>query len=393
MLESQQKNDCDDNDINNDGKINSPTINDNSYEINEIGETEIKPDDPHQQQSMWNIFNDLVEETNREENETNVDGGTISDDEDDDLMLDFCKFCKTNSLEYDSGCYYCNICGVVQQKRLSQSAEYRYYGDGDNKNSNPERVGMPTNMLLPESSLGSLIGFGRYDNPHFKKMVQYNSWNAMPYKERSQWKVFNKISIKAVAAGLPNIIIETAKTYYKIISENSISRGPNRQGLIAACIYMACKKECVPRSSKEIASLFGINLHDMTRGHKKFKEIWRLSRKNKLKIRMSNPLDYIDRFCSNLRLSKDFKFISEFVAVRAISCVDKLVEDNTSPSVAAGAIYLVADEFNQNISKKQVALACQISEVTISKCHKKLKEYKDMLFPKAAIEKYNLNLS
>jgi hypothetical protein len=249
-------------------------LNEEEEEEEEEEENKVEKENPinmtkDEQQSMWNIFNDLVEENKDDETTNNTQNTNISDDEDDDFMIDFCKFCKTNSLEYDSGCYYCNICGVVQQKRLSQSAEYRYYGDGDNKSSNPERVGMPTNILLPESSLGSLIGFGRFDNPHFRKMVQYNSWNAMPYKERSQWKVFNKISAKALAAGLPNIIVETAKTYYKIISENSISRGTNRQGLIAACIYMACKKECVPRSSKEIASLFGINLHDMTRGHKK----------------------------------------------------------------------------------------------------------------------------
>lgn len=357
-------------------------------------------------EDLWNIFksfkdDDFIDNDSSDENDSNDENNEkkliiennddINEYIDDSISSDFCIYCKTNTLIYDAGCYYCSNCGIYQQKRLTEDAEYRYYGDADNKSSNPERVGMPTNNLLPESSLGSLIGYRSYDSNNFKKMVQYNSWNAMPYKERSQWKVFNKISNKAKSGGLPNIIIEDAKTYYKIISETSISRGSNREGLIAACIYMACKKEKVPRSAKEIADMFDIGLQDMTKGCKRFKEIWRLSFKNnKIKARTSNPLDYIDRFCSNLQLSSDLKHISEFVAVKALGSLNNLVEDNTAPSVAAGSIFLVASLCNHNVSKKQVSIACKISEVTISKCFKKLNKHKEILLPKSVIIKYNI---
>jgi len=353
--------------------------------------------------NLWNLF-DNVKKCNLENNKLDDEHEDLKNNKLDDekkdssnisqklIAIDLCKFCNTNSLEYDSGIYYCNICGIFQQKRLSENAEYRFYGEIDNKNSNPERVGMPTNILLPKSSLGSLIGYRKYDNLNFKKMIQYNSWNAMPYKERSQWKVFSKIATKCKAGGLPKIIIEDAKGFYKIISETSISRGNNRQGIIASCVYMACKKHTVPRSSKEIASIFGIKLHDMTRGCKKFKEIWRLSKQNiKIKIKTANPLDYIDRFCSNLRLPRNIKFIAEFVAVKAISCLDNLVSDNTAPSVAAGSIFLVCTECKQNTTKKLVSKACKTSEVTISKCYKKLYNHKLDLFPSQVIDKFNIH--
>lgn len=353
---------------------------------------------------LWNLFDNLKKsnldnDDNISEYDKEIDNDKLQNDlisknniNEDGIAIDLCKYCNTNSLEYDSGVYFCNICGVYQQKRLSENAEYRFYGEVDNKSSNPERVGMPTNILLPQSSLGSLIGYRRFDNFNFKKMIQYNSWNAMPYKERSQWKVFSKITSKCKASGLPKIIIEDAKGFYKIISETSISRGNNRQGLIAACVYIACKKNAVPRSSKEIASIFGIQLHDMTRGCKKFKEIWRLSKQNsKIKIKTANPLDYIDRFCSNLRLPRNLKFIAEFVAVKAISCLDNLVADNTAPSVAAGSIFLVCTACKQNITKKQVSKACKTSEVTISKCYKKLYNYKLELFPKQVIKEYDIH--
>ena len=163
-------------------------------------------------------IDDILDDISDDDND-NVNDDEEEEDIDESIISDFCMYCKTNTLIYDSGCFYCSKCGVYQQKRLSEDAEYRYYGEADNKSSNPERVGMPTNALLPESSLGSLIGYRSYDSNNFKKMIQYNSWNAMPYKERSQWKVFTKIANKARAGGLPNIIIEDAKSYYKTISE------------------------------------------------------------------------------------------------------------------------------------------------------------------------------
>ena len=327
---------------------------------------------------IWDIFNEFNNKIDKNIEKPHID-------------KHFCDFCKTNTLKYQDGQFYCTSCGIFQQKQLSEDIEYRFYGDCDNKNSNPERVGMPTNSLLPKSSLGSLIAYRTYDSHSFKKMIKYNSWNAMPYKERSQWKVFTQISTECISSGLPSVIIEQAKSYYKTISETNISRGSNRQGLIAACVYMACKKESVPRSAKEIAEIFGIHLHDMTRGCKRFKEIWRLSKKTSIiKTRSSNSLDYIDRFCSNLQPSNYLKHISEFIAIRSMISVENLVEDNTAPSIAAGCIFITCIVTKSNVTKKQVSDACKISEVTISKCYKKMNMNKIQLLPKLIIEKYNI---
>ena len=94
----------------------------------------------------------------------------------------------------------------------------QYGSDSDNKSSNPERVGLPTNYMLPESSLGTLIKHRAYDNNSIKRMVQYNSWHQMPYKERSLYNVFNTIAQKCEAASLPKCIIDESKILYKSIS-------------------------------------------------------------------------------------------------------------------------------------------------------------------------------
>ena len=123
--------------------------------------------------NIWDIFNSVKgEKVEKKSNEVIID----------EISNDFCSQCKTNTLIYDSGNYFCEKCGLCQSKRLSEEAEYRYYGDVDNKSSNPERVGMPTNILLPKSSLGSLISSKSYFNHNFKKMIKYNTWTSMPYR-------------------------------------------------------------------------------------------------------------------------------------------------------------------------------------------------------------------
>ena len=314
-------------------------------------------------------------------------------EETDDLLEQFgCANCKTYTLIYKDGQHICNGCGEVQQKRLSHEAEYRFYGDSDNKNSNPERVGLPTNYMLPESSLGTLIKQRAYDNNSIKRMVQYNSWHQMPYKERSLYKICCRIANRSKMNGLPTIIIERAKEFYNTIRDVNISRGDNRDGIIAACVYFACRDENVPRSTKEIAGYFDIKLQDMTRGIKKFRENWRLANPNNkddiFKSESSNPIDFIERYCSNLPIETNIKHISEFIAIKAI--FSNLVDANTSPSIAAGSIFLACSVTKQNITKKQVAEACKTSEVTISKCFKKLNNRKLDLLPKQIRLDYNI---
>lgn len=336
--------------------------------------------------NIWDIF----KEYNDKEIDEEFDNYESASDS--ELQDDFgCEECKTYTLVYQDGQHICSNCGLIQQKKLSHDAEYRFYGDSDNKMSNPERVGLPSNYMLPQSSLGTLITQRSYDKQNIKRMVQYNTWSQMPYKERSLYKTCCYISNRCKMYGLPPVIIHRAQEFYNTIKDVNISRGDNRDGLIAACVYNACKDNCVPRSKKEIAEIFKIELKDMTIGIKNFRENWRLSQKHgdKLKTDCTNPIDFIERYCSNLPVSGIIKNISEVVAIKAM--FKNLVDDNTAPSIAAGSIFLACSVTGQNITKKQVAEACKTSEVTISKCFKKLNDHKLDLLPKDIIQNYKLS--
>jgi transcription initiation factor TFIIB len=287
-----------------------------------------------------------------------------------------CGFCKSPEVILHDGNYICKRCHSLVDRFIDSSAEWRFYGYDDNKSSDPTRCGMPTNELLPDSSLGSIIGYSPNESHEMRIIRKYHMWNCMTYKERSLYNIFDTLTLNAVNNGIPKSIIDEAKMFYKKLSEMKISRGDNRSGLIASSIYMSCKTNKVPRSAKEIAKIFNLKVTTMTRGCKKFQDIM------KMDMESTNADDFISRFCSKLNLSNKQKETCREVIRKADEL--SIVCENTPPSIAAGSIYMCSVACDWGISKKELADACEISQVTISKCYKKLNQYVEFLIVKPA---------
>jgi len=278
------------------------------------------------------------------------------------------------------GVITCSKCNNTVTNIMEQP-EWRYYGSLDTKSSDPTRCGMPVNQLLPESSVGTSISYRGTRSHQMNKLRKYQQWNGVPYKERSLLKVFEEISRVCKKGELPKIIINEANSLYKIVSTTKISRGANRKGIIAGCVYFSCKINKVPRSSNEIANMFSITIPIMTKGCKKFQEIMQLNKVDINRIYCTDTItmdDFIDRFCNKLELSPED--VNEIKSISKLCQLYNLVNENTPPSMAAGCIYLYIKEYNIDIHKQVIADICKISEVTVNKCYKKLETHKNKLF-------------
>lgn len=293
-----------------------------------------------------------------------------------------CEFCKSTNVVLEEGNYFCKSCFSITNRFIDSNAEWRYYGADDSKSTDPTRCGMPVNELLPDSSLGSVISNKMNESYDMKKIRKYHMWNSMSYKDRALFQIFENITTNASNSGISNSIIEEAKMLYKKVSESKITRGDNKNGLIASSIYISCKTNKVPRSTKEIAKMFNIKITTMTKGCKKFQDIM------KMNLESTCPEDFIQRFSSKLNLNHEIRDLCHHIVNKADEL--NIASENTPPSVAAGSIYLCVMICNLNISKKDLSTACGISPVTITKCYKKLHEHRGYLFPKEAILKYHI---
>ncbi len=327
--------------------------------------TEIDSED-----SLWDVFDSFKKDSNipkKEETE----------------IQNKCSFCSSLKIFLDEGAFVCFDCGTVFDRHIDSSAEWRFYGHEDNKNSDPTRCGLPTNALLPESSLGTVIGSRIGECYEMRMLRKYQMWNSMTYKERTLYNIFDLLTINALNNGIPSSIIDEAKALYKKVSELKISRGANRSGLIASSIYMSCKTNNVPRSAKEIAQIFNLKSTTMTKSCKKFQEFLQME------VETTTASDFIQRFCSKVNLDKEIKDICMHVVKKADEM--SIICENTPPSVAAGCIFMVCSICKITMDKKDLASACGVSQVTVSKCYKKLDNYRVYLLPDNIIKKYNVS--
>ena len=296
----------------------------------------------------------------------------------------FCQSCQEESIKNIKGELICIRCSQTFGVYIDSAAEWRYYGSEDSRGSDPNRCGMPTsaNSLLKEFYLGSIIS-SKYNESYEMKIIRKrNIWISSPYREKSLIVVFEKMSSLCKAAGIPMCIIEDAKYKYKEISELKISRGDNRNGIIAACVFKACLENNSRRCEEEIANMFMIPTTSMTRGLKKYDEIMLTLKPENVKnssVHIATSVDFINRYCSNL----NFDSLTTQTCRNMCHKIEEydLVSENTPMSRSAGCIYLVSYLFDLNESKRKIAEECNTSEVTISKCFTNLIDYYFILLP------------
>ena len=308
---------------------------------------------------------------------------------------EFCERCENNLAFSDEGFLTCTNtkCGIIYKDLVDHTAEWRYYGADDNQNSDPTRCGMPINPLLQESSYGCkvlCIGSMSYE---MRKIKRYTEWQSMPYKEKSQYDDFQTISTMAQNSGIPKMIIDNAILYHKKISEYDLTfRGDNRDGILAASIYVSCRVNNYPRTAKEIATIFNLDVTSATKGCKNALAIINnlekdMDNKEKTQFCKTNPEAFIERYCSKLNINNELTKLCKFIAIK-IERKD-IMPENTPPSIAAGVVYFISQICKLNISKRDVKIVSETSEVTINKCYKKLEKLQDELIPAAILKKYN----
>lgn len=292
-----------------------------------------------------------------------------------------CSACQSKNITHCAlrGYNVCEDCGVINQYFLDKTPEWTTYESSDENNG---RCGCATNKFLPTSSLGTSIrgnGFSRIEVLH--------RWGNMPYKERSLFGVLQDIEYRCRKNNIKKSIIDNAKILYKNINETKhqsgdnkgkshIFRGVNRKSLIAACVFYGAKIQGEPRSPKEIGDIFDLTLTNVTSGCRKFLD---LMEKNILTYNMqtSQSSDFIERFNSKLKIQKTYIDIAKRISEN----INKLdIASNHQPrSVAAAAILLTSNLHQLAIPKKDISKEFTISEVTITKAFKEIREYEKMI--------------
>jgi transcription initiation factor TFIIB len=284
-----------------------------------------------------------------------------------------CISCKSENMVLDENQGYnvCMDCGVINNTYLNKNPIFNK--DGENKGNSS--YGCPTNFFFPKSALGTKIKCKGYN-----RMSALQRQGQMPYKEKSLMEELQKIQEKCKQYNITQSIIDTSKILYKKVNDskhtkgnrkgkNRIMRCINRRSMIAACVFYACKLQNEPRSPKEIADIYSLEIKHVNKGYRKFMDFINLEELQH-NFTSSKSTDFIKRFADKLEMNE--KYIK--YAIEISNNINKLdlASTHEPPSVAAGCILLVVNMYSLPINKKQISEVFSISDVTISKTYRRI---------------------
>ena len=126
-----------------------------------------------------------------------------------------CSYCNEKALVEDDGVFVCNACFRENGPVITGAQEWRGYSDSSPTRDDPSRCGMPINPLLPQSSLGCVIG--GYGSQTFRKLQLQN---AMPSHEKTLWDAIKNIRHVARKARIPGTLADKACFLYAELTKN-----------------------------------------------------------------------------------------------------------------------------------------------------------------------------
>lgn len=349
-----------------------------------------------------------------------------------------CENCDTDeNIKMLNDTILCTRCGEVFEHMLDQGPEYRWFS-GDDRNTDPTRVGAPQNPLLPESSLGTTMLLRKHHGNAMRKIKRYHTWNLMPYRERNLWSIFEGLHVRAINAGIGVGVLEEAKRLYAQLSALCVCRGTQKEALLAACLYESLKRSGTPRRPKDIGVIFQINIRYVTKGLKQFANLLNLDERSAViagkkgtassasaattvsaattasvgiaeavgavvaaAVPEQKPVSvesrrakwdnisrstttyehYIEPFVAKLEAPR--QLTGTLVALTRQICARAddmgICPENTPPSLTAAALALACNCLTVQKTIQEIAAVCDISVVTLHKCLKRLDTWKQNL--------------
>lgn len=276
--------------------------------------------------------------------------------------------------DYSAGDMICPECGLVVGDRfIDVGSEWRTFSN-ENDTKDASRVGAAENPLLEGGDLCTMIttgtGAASFDangRPMYKNRKTVSS------SERTLKATFIEIRMMADRLNVPKAIVDHAEILFKQVHDGKSLQGRKKDAIASACLFIACRKEQVPRTFKEICAVSKISKKEIGR---MFKLVLKTLETN---VQAITTGDFMSRFCSYLELSNTIEKAATHIARRAVEL--DLVPGRSPISVAAAAIYMASQASDKKKSANDIGDIAGVAEVTIRLAYKLMHPTAVKLFP------------
>lgn len=293
----------------------------------------------------------------------------------------YCPECKRGTevvFDHSAGDTVCSECGLVLESHsIDETSEWRTFANesGDN---DPVRVGGPTNPLLADGGLSTVISKPNGSTGDFLSSSLGRWQNRGSNPDRSLIQAFKAIATMSDRLGLVATIKDRANEIYKKVEDQKPLRGRNQDAILAACLYIACRQEDKPRTVKEICSVAnGATKKEIGRAKEFIVKQLEVEMGQSMEMGTIHAGDFLRRFCSHLGMTNQ----AVKAAQEAVQKSEELDIRRSPISIAAAVIYIITQLSDDKKLLKDISLATGVAEGTIRNSYKDLYPYASRLIP------------
>eukprot|EP00249_Psilotum_nudum_P014339 c24775_g1_i1 orf=436-1374(+) len=292
-----------------------------------------------------------------------------------------CPECKKPTelvVDHAAGDTVCSECGLVLEAHsIDETSEWRTFAN-ESADNDPARVGGPSNPLLTDGGLSTVISRGPNgaQGDFLSSLGRWQNRGANP--DRSLILAFRTIATMADRLGLVSTIKDRANEIYKKVEDLKSIRGRNQDAILAACLYIACRQEDKPRTVKEICSVAnGASKKEIGRAKEFIVKQLEEEMGKSMEMGTIHAGDFLRRFCSHLGMANQ----SVKAATEAVKKSEELDIRRSPISIAAAAIYMISQLSDDKKPLKDVSRVTGVAEGTIRNSYKDLYPHAAKLVP------------
>ena len=286
-------------------------------------------------------------------------------------MVKKCPECGSINLFWnqEKGEIICKDCGlVIEDKMVDFSQEWRAFDSEGVERK--RRTGAPMTYTEYDKGLGTEVGQkgdllklqGKSRSKFFRlRKWQYRISTAI---ERNLKLALAELKRVSSYLKLPKSVEEESARIYTMAVQHNLVRGRSMESVVAGALYAACRRHEVPRTLDELSEASGIDKKEIGRTYRF------ITRELGIRILPSNPVDYIPRFASALKLSAETQ--SEAVEILEKAQKAELTSGRGPTGIAAASLYVAALANNEKRTQREVADIAGVTEVTIRNRYKEL---------------------
>jgi len=281
----------------------------------------------------------------------------------------------TTVTDFETGEVICQNCGTVLQDKISQD---RKDGDIFANNLHTSHIGNRSTLRIHDMGLATIIGKLNHDSTgksidyKFRKsMKRMRFWDARSKAKNSSERnlrtaLFEMEKLKQKLF-LSDAIMERSAFLYRKASKSQLIRGRSVNGIVGACVYVACREMDATRTIIEISKNLQESRSSIARNYRM------LFRNLRLTVSVPDPMKCIVKIANNLEIPENTKR-------EAMHIFDNLKERNLIAgkkpnAVAASVIYMASIKTGIKLSKQKISKVSGITGVTIRNRCNEYKKY------------------